>query len=253
MPTLSSAVVVAPLLWAALEASSATFERQRPDDGVFASAPSGGVLYSQLDDPSGSAFLDQAFEAVYAGYSSEGADDFEVTGVAGWDILTINTPGVFTEPGASPLFVNHYFYADGGPQPGAVLCSFPANTNFQSAGDGDISTTVECNLDLGPHWFSQQVRLDFQPFGQHFWATRSSAANFPATFRNPGNGLGTGNCVDWAPANSTCGMVGRDYLFELLGEPRQVPPIPALGRWGVFLTAVVLFAASAYILWQPRP
>ncbi len=244
------------LLSVAVEAT-AEIVKSRPADGAYTGPSSGDVLYYQLDDPSGSAFTDQAFEAAYAAYDSECADDFEVTFGGGWDISTVNTPGTVTVVGSNPFFVNHFFY-DGsfGGEPGAVECSFPANTNFESAGDGDISTEVECLLEPGFHWVSQQVRLDYNPFGQHFWSTRSVANNDPAAFRNPGNGFQTG-CVDWEQASSTCGMQGQDFLFELLGKEHFVtvvadccPPVPALDGWGLALLVVVLGGSGAYVLRQ---
>jgi hypothetical protein len=211
----------------------------------------GGVLYSQTDDPSGSAFTDQEFEAVYAAYSAEGADDFVVTGTQGWDLTTLATPGIQTA-GGTPFFVNHYFYADAAGLPGAVIdgCDFPANTNF-THDLGNITVNVEdCNVEPGAAWFSQQVRQDFQPFGQHFWATRLNAANNPGAFRNPGNGFGSG-CIDWAPANSACGMIGQDYQFELSGSERATAapgPVPAVGPFGIALMVLGLGAGSAYVM-----
>jgi hypothetical protein len=241
--------------------ASAAFVKSRPGDGQMSVGATGDVLYSQLDDPSGSAFTDQAFEAYYAAYDSEGAGDFTVTDAAGWDIDTINTPGTQTVAGTNPFFVNHFFYSDnpaGGNTglPGAVVCAFPANTNFQSAGDGDISTTVDCNLPAGVHWVSQQVRQDFNPFGQHFWATRLNAAPpSEGVFRNPGNGFGSG-CLDWQPANTVCGMIGKDFLFELLGKPRQVttptPGVPAIGPLGIAFMVLALGGGSAYVLGRRR-
>jgi hypothetical protein len=247
---------VALVLLASSFASAVTMTKSRPNDGIWNGSSSGDVLYSQLDDPSGNAFTDQSFEAAYAAYDAEGADDFTVTDAAGWDIDTLNTPGTVTVAGANPFFVNHFFYDDSvGAEPGAVECSFPANTNFVSAGDGDISTTVDCNLGLGDHWFSQQVRLDYNPFGQHFWATKATAAGDPSAFRNPGNGFGTG-CVDWEPANAICGQVGVDFLFELLGKPREVATapvgVPAIGPLGLALMVLALGGGSAYVLGRRR-
>ncbi len=237
-------------------ASAVTFTKSRPYNGNPVFPASGDVLYSQLDDPSGSAFTDQAFEAAYAAYDAEGADDFDVTDAAGWDIDTLNTPGIVTVAGTNPFFVNHFFYDDSvGAEPGAVQCSFPANTNFVSAGDGDVSTSVECNLGLGSHWFSQQLRIDYNPFGQHFWATKASAVGDPGAFRNPGNGFQTG-CVDWEAANATCGQIGSDFLFELLGKPREVATapvgVPAIGPLGIALMVLALGGGSAYVLGRRR-
>jgi hypothetical protein len=208
----------------------------------------GDVLYSQLDDPSGYVFTDQQFEAVYAAYSAEGGDDFTVGDAAGWDLTTIHTPG-FQTAGGSPFFVNHFFYLDAAGIPGAVVddCAFPQNSNFVHD-LGNISANVEgCNVEAGINWFSQQVRQDFVPFGQHYWATRLSAAGIPAVWRNPGNGFGSG-CLDWAPANAVCGMVGQDFQFELTGGVREAPPTPAVGPFGIALMVLGLGAGSAYVM-----
>jgi hypothetical protein len=237
--------------------ASAAFNKSMLNDGAFSGPSGGGVLYSQLDDPSGSAFTDQSFEAPYAAYDGTGADDFAVTDGGGWDISTLNTPGSVTVPGSNPFFVSNAFLADAGGEPGAVLsdCDFPGNTAFTSAGDGDLSIEVECNAPAGTTWVSQTVRMDFNPFGQHFWATRATAAGTPAVWRNPGNGFGSG-CLDWEPANSVCGQVGQDFLFELLGAPRtgqtNTGGVPAVGPFGVALMVLALGGGSAYVLRRRR-
>lgn len=239
--------------------TSAAFTAKRASNGTMTVTGAGGTLYSQLDDPSGQAFTDQSFEAPYAAYDGTGADDFVVTDALGWDISGVNTPGSQTVAGTNPFFVNQAFYADGGGAPGAVLdnCDFPANTDFASAGDGDLATNVDCNAPAGLTWVSQTVREDFNPFGQHFWATRLSALNSPAVWKNPGNGFGSG-CIDWAPANAVCGAAGADMLFELLGTPRATGPaattggVPAVGPLGIALMILSLGGGSAYVLGRRR-
>ena len=232
-------------------ASAATFNKETVADGTFTGV-SGDVLYEQLDDPSGSAFVDQIFEAAYAAYDSEGADDFEVTD-SGWEIEVINTPGSQTVAGTNPFFMNHAFYADAGGLPGAVLddCDFPANTDFFSEGDGDTSTNVDCFAGPGVTWMSQSARQDFNPFGQFFWATRSGALGTPAVFRNPGNGFATG-CLDWSPANAVCGQTGQDNMFQLLGSVTIVNGTPAVGPFGVAVLILALGSGSAYVLRRRR-
>lgn len=167
-----------------------------PYTGTPAGTSSGDVLWSQLDDPSGSAFTDQAFEAVYGAYDSDGAEDFIVE--AGWNEWrpeSLFTPGSVTVAGGSPRFVNVAFYQDAGGLPGVVAsgCDFPANTNFTSD-DGNLTIGLSgCNLGgLGRVWFSHQVRQNFHPFGQHFWATRNTAnGTYPGVWKNPGNGFGS--------------------------------------------------------------
>jgi hypothetical protein len=211
--------------------------------------PSGGnILYSQLDDPSGYGFTDQEFEAVYAAYSGEGADDFNVTDAPGWDLTTINTPG-FQTAGGIPFFTNHFFYADAGGTIGAVLddCEFPASTAFVHDA-GNFATDVSgCNAPTGVNWFSQSIRQDFVPFGQHFWLTRVANAGNPALFRNPGNGFGTG-CIDWSPANAVCLAPGKDLQFELVGDIRPPNGTPAVGPFGIALMVLGLGAGSAYVM-----
>jgi hypothetical protein len=219
-----------------------------------ATGSGGDVLYSQLDDPSGSAFTDQTFEAPYAGYDGTGADDFVVTGF-GWNISVIATPGSQTNAGSNPFFINQAFYADAAGLPGAILadCDFPGNTDFASAGDGDIVANVDCDAAAGTAWVSQSVRQDFNPFGQHFWATRNAAAGSVAQWKNPGNGFGSG-CIDWSPANASCGQTGSDMLFELSGTEGADPsgPVPAVGPFGVALMVLALGGGSAYVLRRRR-
>ena len=231
-----------------------------PQGGCNLTQPSGGdILYSQLDDPSGYVFVDQQFEAIYAVYDAEGADDFVVDDSAGWNVTILSTPGI-QSAGGVPFFTNHFFYADAGGVPGAPLdgCQYPAHTDFVHDA-GNLTIAVDCDIFEGAAWFSQQVRQDFSVSAQHFWATRSSAANTPALFRNPGNGFGS-DCLDWGPANSVCGMTGADYRFELAGNPASIGdpclgsncPVPAAGPFGTFLIGLTLAGASGWLLRRRR-
>ncbi len=243
--------------------AAATLQPSHPADGT-ADFPSGvplDVLYGQLDDPSGSVFTDQAFEVSYAAYDSAGADDFVVPAdVFGWDIVVVNTPGQFSPPaGQVPLAVNVAFHYDAGGLPGGVAreCDFPANTDFTTDGTGDLSIQVTCMLFPGTYWYSQQVRVDFDPSGQHAWSTRNAAEGNAAAWKNPGDGFLTG-CSDWSPA-AGCGQVGEDMLFELLGQESPScqldcfpPAVPAYGFKGTLLLIVSLGSSAAYVLFRRR-
>jgi hypothetical protein len=241
-------------------ASAATvFQSKHAADGTLNVPSNGETLYSQLDDPTGSAFTDQAFEASYAAYDGTGADDFQVTAASGWDISVINTPGAFVPAlGQVPFFINNAFYADGGGAPGAVLagCDNPGNTDFTTDGTGDLSINVSCNAPMGTAWVSQNVRIDFNPFGQHFWATRNTAVGNAGVWQNPGDGFGSG-CVTWSNA-ATCGQTGADMLFELLGKVRPdtttttTSGVPAVGPLGIGLMLLALGGGSAYVLGRRR-
>lgn len=233
--------------------ASAAMVQEMAFAGSSGASPSQEVLFSQLDGPSGSAQTDQAFEGAYAAYDAEGADDFDVTAFS-WTIETVFTPGTLSVAGATPFFVNMLFYADAGGLPGAVLddCDFTGNTNVVAPGTGDLTITVDCDAPQGINWFSQQVRQDFNPFGQHFWGTRTAANNNPAVWRNPGNGFGN-NCLDWQPANAVCGNTGEDWGFELSGVRNDQPTgTPAVGPFGAALLILSLGAGSAYVLRRRR-
>lgn len=261
------------LIWVLLSGSvstaglAANLEPVHPGDGAF-SLPSGDgvVVWSQLDDPSGYALVDQAFESWYASYNSEAADDFMVQ-VSGpeceFAVDGVSTAGVQFTPGTDPLFVNVAFYADAGGLPGAPLpdCEFPANTNFVSDGNGDLAIEVDCpgfqTFSYNTFWVSQQVRQDYLIQGIHYWATRASTELAPAAWRNPGNEFGTG-CFDWQPANEVCRAMGQDLLMELSGYfvPNSCPPfggdVPAVGPVGVVILAVACGAGATWTLYRRR-
>ena len=249
-------VVLGILLLASTAASAAMVDSMAYTGAAQGSA--GDVLFSQLDDPTGNASTDQAFEAAYAAYDSDGGEDFIVTDGFNWDLETLFTPGSLSTAGSNPFFVNNLFYADAGGIPGAVLsgCDFTANTNVTSAGDGDLTMDVTgCNVPQGSAWMSQSVRMDFNPLGQHYWATRvSTGGNYPGVWKNPGNAFATG-CLDWQPKNAVCGFGGDDWMFELTGienEGGGEDGVPAIGPFGALLMIVSLGAGSAYVLRRRR-
>jgi hypothetical protein len=249
-------IVVLGILLLASTAVSAAVMTESRGATIGANPSTGAVLWSQLDEPTGGAFTDQAFEASYAAYDADGGEDFVVTAGTSWDLEALFTPGSLTVAGSNPFFVNILFYGDSGGLPGAVLCDFTANTDVTSAGDGDLTMDVTgCNLAEGNVWFSQSVRMDFNPLGQHYWATRGTAAGtYPGVWKNPGNGFGNG-CLDWQPANAVCGMTGEDWMFELTGTENTGgggEGVPAIGPFGALLMIVSLGAGSAYVLRRRR-
>ncbi len=252
---LGFAVALSMVVIGAASVEAAAPLTAHPASGSFDLPTDAGVLYSQLDDPSGSAFLDQAFETSYAAYSNLGADDFVVVSAQGWDITTVHTPGVLVPTsGHVPAFVNVAFHTDSGGLPGSIVsgCDFPASTDFATDGSGDLSIRVACNLPPGVFWYSQQVRIDFSlpPFVQHLWATRNTAEGNLAAWRNPFNGFGFG-CENWTPAVDCGSQAGPDNLFELLGSEREDgdgPAVPAQGTWGTGLLAICLVAGATLVL-----
>lgn len=242
--------VTLALLGAAVVSAGKLAEAPCTGDCTLA-VPSGEeVLYFQLDYPTGVGFTDQDFGPVDAVYNTEGADDFIVTDAQGWDVSAIHTAGSQSVPTADPHSVSHSFYADAGGVPGAAIegCEFPNNFSHFTHVDGDIVADVSgCYLAAGAVWVSQQVRQDFIPDGQHYWATRSVANGNEAVWRNPGNAYGTG-CVDWSPAAAACGMTGQDFMFALSGSEHEFIDTPAVGPLGAVALALALGAGCAYLL-----
>jgi len=235
--------------------ASAAMVQEFTYSGAAAGTSSGDVLYSQLDDPTGSAYSDQLFEAPYAAYSSGGADDFVVTASTSWELDSLFTAGSMTVGGANPFFVNVAFYADAGGFLGAVIsdsCFFPANTNVTADG-GDLTMDVSgCSIPAQTVWFTQQVRMDFNPLGQHYWATQFPQYNGEGLWRNPGGGFGD-DCLDWGPMNTVCGLTGKGWMFELSGtEVAGQDGVPAIGPFGAVLLVLALGGGSAYVLRRRR-
>jgi hypothetical protein len=220
--------------------------------------PSGGtVLYSQLDAASGNGAPDQEFEAVYAAYSSEGADDFQVSG-GPWNVGGLNTPGI----GGGSIHVNVVFYADAGGTPAAAPvagCDYQGVTDYtDAAGDLSINLNPPCVLNNGTFWVAQEVRQDFTTAGQHFWGDRNVQSGSEGVWRNPGNGFGLG-CTDWTP-KTVCGVgsaTAPDFLFELTGPDGQdttttTTGTPAVGPFGMLMTVLALGGGSAYVMARRR-
>jgi hypothetical protein len=218
--------------------------------------PSGGApLYTQLDGDSGDGAPDQEFEALYAAYNSEGADDFTVSG-GPWNVGGVNTPGI----GGGSIHVNIVFYADAGGTPAAspvAGCDYQGVTDYvDAAGDLSINLVPPCNLGDGTFWVAQEVRQDFTTSGQHFWSNRSIQTGNPGQWRNPGNGFGLG-CTDWTPM-TTCGVgggVAPDFLFELVDDTigtTGTSGTPAVGPFGMLMTVLALGGGSAYVIARRR-
>jgi len=239
-------------------AAAGTVPAGRSDPGATALPSGGDALYSQLDDPSGWFYPDQAFETYFLHYDSEGADDFVVESPTGWAIDTVFTPGLETTISQNPvhpiLFVATGFYSDGGHIPFLPIedCQFPANPFFADD-EGDLTIEVDCSLPPGRFWVSQQVRMDagYVDFSRHWWATRQSAENSPAAWRNPGGEFAY-QCLDWRPASLVCNMTGEDFLFELRGEELPANPVPAVGPLGLVGLVLSVSAGGLYLLRRRR-
>lgn len=192
-----------------------------------------GVLYSQLDNPSGNGAPAQDFEAAFDSYDNEAADDFVVPPGQTWSISGVNVVGTIGNR-ANLQFVRVWFYSDNAGFPAAAAtCTYNNLTpTGGTLGNLELTLPAPCVLPAGNHWVALQVRGDFSNMGQYFWSNRTTQTNNESVWRNPGNGFATG-CVNWG-RQTACGVGGSvnpDFLFEIVGERSGIRPVPALGPW----------------------
>ena len=172
------------------------------------------TLYEQLDAASvGRASQD--FSASFPTYSCQGADDFVVGTGEIWEIEHIYAMG--SNSGTAMDMVNVYFYNDVGGMPDAT--AFQTYTNIACTdigGNLDIDLPAPLQLEGGTYWVSVQVSSDFSSYGQWFWSCNNTIENSQATWRNPGNGFGTG-ATTWTDLTTIWGDP-YDLTFALYGE-----------------------------------
>jgi hypothetical protein len=249
-------VAAAVVVFAGSLVPAAVMQNQKPGAIVQPHFPStdSTPLYTQLDGDVGNGAPDQDFEAAYDAYSSEGADDFFVTG-GGWEIGGLNTPGI---SGGGSITVNLTFYEDngGGLPVDTPSCELLGLTDYtDTAGDLSINfSDNKCVLADGHYWVAQEVRQDFLAAGQHFWSNSAVLHNSQSVWRNPADGFGT-TCTDW-DQQTDCGVGGGtnpDFQFELLESKVGGPAgTPAVGPFGMLMTVLALGGGSAYVLARRR-
>ncbi len=214
----------------------------------------GSTLYS-LGTPSGSSRPVQDFEPAFDFVDSEGADDFTVPPGQAWKIRRLATRGVSSTGVASRWPIDGLwvtFYADAGGVPGNPLCSYspivPVTQNTPTISDPVVNLPAECRLNPGRYWVGVLAREDFSTGtgSQWYWNTTSTVTGYPGTWRNPGDGFGTG-CTTWAPFWACFGeLAQRDFVFSLSGltEPTRITSPPPGG---------VINGTSTTFVWTAVP
>ncbi|MGH7993372.1 MAG: Kelch repeat-containing protein, partial [Limisphaerales bacterium] len=176
------------------------------------------VLYDQLNNPGTLSTNSQDFEAANDPFDDFLADDFVVPGGQNWSITEVDAEGVyFNGPGPAASF-NVFFYQDSGGLPGAQAYSATGQAYVNNAGVFQITLSPAAVLAPGTYWVSVQARQDFTPAGEWGWTDRTTQANSPAAWQNPGGGFAT-TCTTWG-VRQTCTMspAGEpDQMFRLIG------------------------------------
>ncbi len=228
-------------------------------------APRQSTLYDQTANPSGNLsstqdFVDPAFDA----YDAEGADDFEVTWADGWNVEQVAVVAGYWAGTGPAESVHVTIYADGGTEPGAVVCSYPNNT-YVDDGGGIFTMTfaTPCYLPMGTYWVNVQGRTEYATGGQYGWGTEAVQTGAEGVWRNPGDGFGSGNTT-WTP-RSVAGYAEPDYSFRILGEeaaPGDTPtpppgggggePIPTMNAYGIFAMVALLLGIAVLVIIRRR-
>lgn len=196
--------------------------------GVTTTTCQAVVLYSQLDNPSGT-LTSQEFEAALSTFDAMTADDFLVTGGA-WTIDELFVPG------SSPIAANGgavdvAFYFDAAGLPGALHTAL-ANQPFTENGTGDLTVMLSSPVVLAPGtwWLSVVVDMDFNSGSQWFWESRTVQTGSAAAWQNPSDGFGTG-CTSWTSKPSCAGLTQGtpDQVFEIRGRIPEPTTVALLG------------------------
>jgi hypothetical protein len=113
----------------------------------------------------------------------------------------------------------------------------------------------------GHYWVSVQVvKPSGSPQPQWLWEERTTAANLPAVWQNPGNAFQQTTCTSWAPLGSCYfDLAGSDLLFGLMGTSsmvnsatpvlNQISPVAAYNTMIPLSLSGANFAPGAVISW----
>jgi len=196
----------------------------------------------------------QDFEEALESTTIFGADDF--TNVQHWHIETIHVIGISNSlANASALHWEIYQnaaglpagYPGGGSAPVWSISLSPTDaqvTLTDSDTDVTLALTSPINLPPGTYWLVFYPSMDYNPFGQWFWATATTTNLQVAQMINPGGGFGQG--TDWTSMQIFTGTTDHDLAFRLDGQ--IITGVPTLGQWGMILFVLFLATASVFIL-----
>jgi hypothetical protein len=202
-------------------AASAGRSPQFVHHGMAKAAPHGvaGLLYSQNDNDAGVGLPSQNFETMFDAYDAQLADDFRVRSGHTWMIKNVTVTGVYYSGYGPARSETVYIYTDAGGLPGARI-GRRTTRGTDTRGSFSITFGRRIKVPAGANWVSVRVNMDFSVGGQWAWETRSVQSGKPASWRNPGDGFGTG-CKRWG-VMTTCipSGEGPDLMFSLGGQPR---------------------------------
>lgn len=236
MRTIHGLICGAALLSAGVGAADTWYNPPQPGTAsILLPAGSAPVLYDQSAPPGVSGMYNTTHDIELPAYSTEGADDFDVTG-AGWDVTGFTFDiGFVWQSGdlySGPSTYDVQVYADQGGLPAAaVLCGgteLPGTRLDPSSNYGVVVVTLPtpCALPPGRYWVGLSVALLVPPSAMWRYSGGDAFILGSAVWRNPGDGYGYG-CTVWAPVLDCLrfnpGGGSPNFYFQVLGTPATLP------------------------------
>lgn len=191
----------------------------------FDSEESVQVLHDQTDFPSTWGISSQNFEDYLNAYDSEAADDFVVPDGYRWHVNQVDVRGIGTLSGSAET-ITVRFYTDDAGFPGSLIVEIPDVVPTIEFDIFTITLSSAVTLESGTYWVSVQANKNYFTSGQWYWTEREVATGNMASWRNPGNGFGTG-CVDWQIRSVCEQSVNLDQIFRIIGS-EEIAPCPRL-------------------------
>jgi hypothetical protein len=186
---------------------------------VVRHSPAKQVLYSQNSDSSFAYVNSQNYTSGVTADNDQSADDFIVPSGKTWKITEVDVTGCCS--GTSSITENVYFYKDNDGTPGKLV-KHGSFTNLSGTGNPNFAISLGNGVKLKPghYWVSVVVNCNSGDGCGWGWGVRSTIANDPALWENPGNGRDTG-CTTWTTFETCFGSAyAGDLMFELQGKSR---------------------------------
>jgi hypothetical protein len=178
------------------------------------------VLYDQTDNDALYGTISQIFEAPFASYDSQAADDFTVPQGQKWTVTEVDALGSYSA-GSGPATaedVTFYRTTKKG-RPGAVVATYTGLVGADNAGSFVI-TVPHTRLRAGHYWVSVVAHLDYTTGGLWNWENQTTTEGSSAQWQNPRGGLAMG-CTTWHTESTCTGSNRGDHMFTLRGNPHR--------------------------------
>ena len=166
-----------------------------------------GTCYSNMGSDTFNAILSQNFEATFAAYSSQAADDFVLTSTC--RAKSVDIVGQYFNGSGPADSVDLTVYKNQDNKPGKVLKTFHSRSYTNGA---SFHLKVAGTLKSGHYWLSPVANMAFGAGGEWGWEVQTEINGLEAMWQNPGGGFGI--CPTWATITNCIGVTG-DFMFSI--------------------------------------